>query len=50
MGFLSHPPEHVLRRKIETSGGVCAAAVQLFASRLATRRERIPSPSSSLVI
>ena len=42
--------EHVLTRKIETSGGVCAAAVRRSASRLATRREHILSPSSSLVI
>jgi hypothetical protein len=42
--------EDVLMRKFETSGGVCAAAVRRSASRLATRRELIPSPSSSLGI
>ena len=39
-----------LRRKMEISGGVCAAAVRLSASQLATRHERIPSPSSLLGI
>jgi hypothetical protein len=41
---------HVLTRKMETSGGDCAAAVRRSASQLATRRERIPSPSSLLGI
>ena len=38
VSILSHPPfcKHVLTRKMETSGGDCAAAVQHSVSRLAT--------------
>lgn len=38
------------RRKMEISGGVYAAAVRRSASQLATRHERILSPSSLLGI